>query len=372
MGMSDRPSPGAGLYIVIPATVLHDARLTLFARLLYGELAALANARGYAWISNQGLASRYGVSKRTVITAIGSLTELDYIRTEVEYDENGAVTQRRIYILSHIEAFVSEVSEPARKSPVSAVEDSEEVAVNPCETGEEGGGEENFTPLVKKISPPPCRNFHQGGEEIFTPVIKINNKDLNNPPIVPPAEAGGTSESDFVEEDLKASLSSIARQAGVRVRSPRPREVKALSEVCEKLPVDRVLEVARFAWSDPFWKARLFSLGAFARNFAMLDAQRQQATAAKRGSVPIPVDPSRPVKVTSAKRLQVPIFSFAKLTLDPVTGQGGLEKARAHLDGEVPVESCSVCAVDERNRSTHAPSPDSSGVDPRFDKEAVR
>lgn len=89
----------------------------------------------------------------------------------------------------------------------------------------------------------------------------------------------------------------------------------------------------------------------------MLNAQRQQeATVAKRGSVPVPVDPSRPVKVTSAKRLQVPIFSFAMLTLDPVTGQGGLEKARAHLDGEISAESCPVCAVDERNRSTHAPS----------------
>ena len=160
-----------------------------------------------------------------------------------------------------------------------------------------------------------------------------------------------------MEEDLKASLSSIARQAGVRVRSPRPREVKALRAVCDGSSVDRVLEVARFAWSDPFWKARLFSLGAFARNFAMLNAQRQQeATVAKRGSVPVPVDPSRPVKVTSAKRLQVPIFSFAMLTLDPVTGQGGLEKARAHLDGEISAESCPVCAVDERNRSTHAPS----------------
>lgn len=54
------------LYSVIPARVRDDHTLRPNAKLLYGELSALAQAEGYCWAWNARLAETLGISKRTV------------------------------------------------------------------------------------------------------------------------------------------------------------------------------------------------------------------------------------------------------------------------------------------------------------------
>ncbi|MBS3729610.1 helix-turn-helix domain-containing protein [Lactococcus lactis subsp. lactis] len=90
---------GVNYYVVIHAQVLHDNRLTPLARLIYGELSALANIQGFAWISNRKMASKYRVSIKTISRNISKLQELGYIKSELIYkDEKKEVEQRNIYI----------------------------------------------------------------------------------------------------------------------------------------------------------------------------------------------------------------------------------------------------------------------------------
>ena len=90
---------GVNYYVVLPAQILHDNQLTPLARLIYGELSALANINGYAWISNQKLAEKYEVSLRTINNSLSSLKDYGYIRTELFYKKNSKEVERReIYI----------------------------------------------------------------------------------------------------------------------------------------------------------------------------------------------------------------------------------------------------------------------------------
>ena len=102
---------GVNYYVVIPQEVLHDNRLTPLARLIYGEISALANVNGYAWISNGKLAKKYKTSTSTIIRSLGKLKELNYIRTVIHYKENSKEVERReIFIQPHIKNASSPVA----------------------------------------------------------------------------------------------------------------------------------------------------------------------------------------------------------------------------------------------------------------------
>lgn len=95
-----RDYEGVNYYITIPAQVLHDNRLTPLSRLIYGELSALANIHGYAWINNNGLANRYEVSKYTISRSVSEIEKLGYIKSELVYKEGKKeVEKRNVYIL---------------------------------------------------------------------------------------------------------------------------------------------------------------------------------------------------------------------------------------------------------------------------------
>lgn len=70
-------------YCVIPAHVRYNANLTNLAKLLYGEISALSNALGYCYATNSYFARLYGVSTRTITSAIAQLEQVGaiHIRT---------------------------------------------------------------------------------------------------------------------------------------------------------------------------------------------------------------------------------------------------------------------------------------------------
>lgn len=84
-------------YAIIPANVRYDNDLTANAKLLYGEITALTNEKGYCWATNNYFAELYNTSDRTIRRWISQLSEKGYIVCELFYKEGSKeVEERRI------------------------------------------------------------------------------------------------------------------------------------------------------------------------------------------------------------------------------------------------------------------------------------
>jgi hypothetical protein len=89
-------------FATIPANVRYDTELTPNAKLLYGEITALCNKKGYCWATNKYFAELYGVSKKSISNWVKSLCDRGYIQSKVIYKEgSNEVENRYITILPH-------------------------------------------------------------------------------------------------------------------------------------------------------------------------------------------------------------------------------------------------------------------------------
>lgn len=82
-------------YAIIPANVRYDSNIQANAKLLYGEITALCNERGYCWASNAYFAELYKVSKTSVSNWISNLQKQGYISVELIYKENSKEIENR-------------------------------------------------------------------------------------------------------------------------------------------------------------------------------------------------------------------------------------------------------------------------------------
>ena len=86
-------------YAIIPANVRYDKDLVPNAKLLYGEITALCNEKGYCWASNQYFSELYNVSDRTIKNWISQLADKGYIQRSVKYREGAKeIEQRKLFI----------------------------------------------------------------------------------------------------------------------------------------------------------------------------------------------------------------------------------------------------------------------------------
>ena len=77
--------PQKSYYAIIPANVRYDKTLPPNAKLLYGEITALCNEKGYCWASNDYFSKLYEVTKASVSSWISKLVKGKYITVEMEY-----------------------------------------------------------------------------------------------------------------------------------------------------------------------------------------------------------------------------------------------------------------------------------------------
>ena len=91
-------------YAIIPANVRYDVNLCPNAKLLYGEITALCNEKGFCWASNSYFADLYSVSTITVSRWVSLLENLGYIKVELIYKENSKEIQcRHIRIVNNFD-----------------------------------------------------------------------------------------------------------------------------------------------------------------------------------------------------------------------------------------------------------------------------
>lgn len=83
-------------YAILPASVRYDNRLKPAEKILFAEISALTDARGYCFAKNSYFANLYGAEIRTVKRWLEHLKALGYIGVEIIRDERGLITERRI------------------------------------------------------------------------------------------------------------------------------------------------------------------------------------------------------------------------------------------------------------------------------------
>ena len=71
-------------YAIIPADIRYDQDLIPNAKLLYGEITALCNKKGYCWATNDYFAELYKTSEKTISRWVKNLEEKGYIATTVQ------------------------------------------------------------------------------------------------------------------------------------------------------------------------------------------------------------------------------------------------------------------------------------------------
>ena len=82
-------------YAILPAKVRYDKNITPNAKLLYAEITALCNDKGYCWAGNAYFAELYGVTKTSISNWISSLQKNGYIDIQLIYKENSKEIQSR-------------------------------------------------------------------------------------------------------------------------------------------------------------------------------------------------------------------------------------------------------------------------------------
>lgn len=91
--MSEAVNEMPNFYAVIPADVRYDEDLSSTAKLLYAEISALANSKGYCFATNAYFAQLYKVDVRTIRRIIALLADKKYICVE-----NNNSKKRRIFL----------------------------------------------------------------------------------------------------------------------------------------------------------------------------------------------------------------------------------------------------------------------------------
>jgi len=98
-------------YAIIPANVRYDPDLTPNAKLLYGEITALTNEKGYCWATNKYFANLYKCTPQAISKWTKILEKKNYITIKYVYKDNSKeIDQRIICLVDKVSTNVNRVS----------------------------------------------------------------------------------------------------------------------------------------------------------------------------------------------------------------------------------------------------------------------
>ena len=130
MSMANDQPAKPSYWAVLPAAIRYDPEIPASAKLLYAEISALTDQRGFCWASNAYFVDLYQLSERTIIRLLRTLEAAELIRIE---DGQGGKAKRKIY---------------AGVNPISGYPDKN---VTPPPTKMSGGPDKNVTQNKKEI-----------------------------------------------------------------------------------------------------------------------------------------------------------------------------------------------------------------------------
>lgn len=138
-------------YSILTANVRYDRELKANEKLLFSEITALANKRGYCTATNNYFANLYRKSKTTISNWINHLKEKGYLKVYLEKD-GSQIIGRKLY----------PVDEPVKENDNTPVKEN----LNTCTKKVQEGIKENFKPPIKE-------KFKENN-------TSINNTSINN------------------------------------------------------------------------------------------------------------------------------------------------------------------------------------------------
>ena len=103
-------------FSILTADVRYDPRLSDFAKLLYSDITALCNKKGYCDATNDYFATQFGKSKRTISATVTALADAGYITIEVERAANNEVICRKIWVQANARAAAEKVDTPIEEN----------------------------------------------------------------------------------------------------------------------------------------------------------------------------------------------------------------------------------------------------------------
>ena len=224
-------------YAVIPATVRYDNNVVPGAKLLYGEITALCNEKGYCWATNDYFSRLYSVSKRTISTWIKSLCDAGHISAEFVMDKNTHKVKLRCLKVV----------------------------------------EENFVTLTKESSRPSRSKLHEPHEENFaennTKNITINNtlNNISSSQIFEKSKINDerVKKKKVFETDSDPYLLAKFMEKCITENNPkfpqnesqRQRWAKDFDLMIrrDKIDADDIAEIIDWCQNDSFWRSNILS-----------------------------------------------------------------------------------------------------------------